>query len=85
MGSSQGILVSDAFIPLIEDNQIIEKDKVIEKLEEKIEKKITSDDPDFWDAYKDQNKLNVWRKYYEENYLKNMNAYEEALKYIKKY
>jgi hypothetical protein len=81
MGSSQGILVSDAFIPLIEDNQIIEKDKVIEK----IEKKITSDDPEFWDAYKDQNKLNVWRKYYEENYLKNMNAYEEALKYIKKY
>jgi len=81
MGSSQGILVSDAFIPLIEDNKIIEKDKVIEKLEEKI----TSDDPEFWDAYKDQNKLNVWRKYYEENYLKNMNAYEEALKYIKKY
>jgi hypothetical protein len=86
MGNSQGILVSNAFVPLIENNQIIEKESIIERLEERIERleKLTSNDPEFWDAYKDPNKLNAWRKYYEENYLK-INAYGEALKYMKKH
>jgi len=82
MGNGQGVLVSSAFIPLIENNKIIDKEKIIEKLEEKL----TCNDSDVWNIYKDTNKLNIWRTYYEENYLKqNQNAYEEALKYIKKH
>ena len=81
MGNTPGVLISNASINLIDENdQIIEDEKIVENLEKKI---FTDFAPSFYDIYKDQKLLQKLREEYEsQKKYQYLNANEEALKYL---
>lgn len=87
MGSAQGVLpadeiiVSNAFIPLIgKDNQPLSKSQINEFINDK---EPFDFNPNFYDAFKDPAKLDNMRRNYEMSLNKqNVNAFQEAYKYI---